>query len=237
MARASLAILAWSPFARVVVFLLAAMSIWCLLADFYGLCPMRTFTFAILLPATALLAALAVADRFRGSGLLWRSVVIGAVAGLVAACAYDLFRLPFVVAAADGVGPEWLRLPLFKVFPRFGAMILGQPFDATTTDPQFTLTAHLLGWLYHFSNGITFGVMYMALVGDATQRSWLWAVLLASGLEVAMLLTPYTTYFGIHVTARFVIATFAAHAIFGAAMGLAARGLATVWVPQRAAPV
>jgi hypothetical protein len=61
------------------------------------------------------------------------------VAGFVAACAYDVFRIPFVVAAIDGIGPEWLRLPLFKVFPRFGAMILGQPFDPAMTDSQFTL--------------------------------------------------------------------------------------------------
>jgi hypothetical protein len=225
----------WTLPARVVVFLLAATSIWCLLADFYGLCPMRTFTLAILMPATVALIGLAVWDRLRGAGLLWRGVVIGAVAGLVAAIAYDVFRLPFVVAAADGIGPEWLRLPLFKVFPRFGAMILGQPFDTATADSQFSLAAHLLGWTYHFSNGITFGVMYMALVGDASRRSWLWAVLFATGLELAMLLTPYTGYFGIYMDARFVIATFAAHAIFGVAMGLAAKWLAGLWPVSRPA--
>jgi len=232
MANTTPAILNWSLPARTVVFLLAATSIWCLLADFYGLCPMRTFTIWILLPATVALIGLAIADRFVGQGQLWRGVVIGAVAGLLAACAYDIFRIPFVVAAIDQVGPEWLRLPLFKVFPRFGAMILGQPFDATTADSQFTLTAHLLGWVYHFSNGVTFGVMYTALMGDASRRSWLWAVLFATGLELAMLVTPYTGYFGIHMTARFVVATFTAHAVFGIAMGLAAKWLAERWQPQ-----
>jgi hypothetical protein len=131
-----------------------------------------------------------------------------------------------------------MRLPLFKVFPRFGAMILGEPFDATTTDSQFTLTAHLVGWVYHFSNGMMFGVMYMALIGDATRRSWLWAMLFATGLEFAMLLTPYTSYFGIHPTTRFVIVTFAAHAIFGVAMGIAAKWLSERWaVSRRLAPV
>ncbi|MCI0332982.1 MAG: hypothetical protein L0228_07140 [Planctomycetes bacterium] len=227
------AILSWSLPARVVVFVLAATSIWCLLSEFYGLCTMRWFTFAILIPANAALAVLAIADWMRGPGLLWRSAVIGAVAGFIAACAYDLFRIPFVVAALDGVGPEWLRLPLFKVFPRFGAMILGQPFDAATTDSQFSLSAHLMGWVYHFSNGITFGVMYMALVGDASRRSWLWAVLFATGLEFAMLLTPYPSFFGIHMTTRFVIVTFTAHAIFGAALGLAAKWLADMWPLER----
>jgi hypothetical protein len=224
--------LRWSLPARVVVFVLSATSIWCLLSEFYGLCTMRGFTFAILIPATAALVVLALVDRTRGEGKLWRGVVIGAVAGFVAASAYDVFRIPFVVAAVDGVGPDWLRLPLFKVFPRFGAMVLGQPFDAAMTDSQFSLTAHLVGWVYHFSNGITFGVMYMALVGDASRRSWWWAVLFATGLELAMLFTPYTSFFGIHMTTRFVIVTFVAHAIFGVVLGLTAKWLAARWQIQ-----
>ena len=223
------AFLNWSWPARFVVFVLSATSIWCLLAEFYGLCDMRTFTFAVLIPATVVLIGLAVADRARGDGLLWRGVVIGAVAGFLAAVAYDLFRIPFVVAAIDKIGPDWLQLPLFKVFPRFGALILGEPFDAATTDSQFTLTAHLVGWVYHFSNGITFGVMYMALVGDASRRSWLWAALFATALELAMLATPYTTFFGIHMTTRFVIVTLLAHVIFGVALGLLAKWLSNLW--------
>ena len=54
-------------------------------------------------------------------------------------------------------------------------MILGQPFSPQQPDSQFTLLAHVVGWAYHFSNGITFGVMYLALVGEAT------ATKLASG--------------------------------------------------------
>jgi hypothetical protein len=231
----SLPFLSWSLPARAVVFVLSATSIWCLLSEFFGLCTMLWFTVAILIPATAALVMLALVDRSRGDNSLWRGVVIGAVAGLIAACAYDLFRIPFVVAAIDKTGPDWLRLPLFKVFPRFGAMVLGQPFDAAMTDSQFSLTAHLVGWVYHFSNGITFGVMYVALVGDASRRSWWWAVLFATGLELAMLFTPYATFFGIHVTTRFVIVTFLAHAIFGVVMGLTAKWLSDRWPAARAA--
>jgi hypothetical protein len=227
--------LGWTLPARTIIFFLAATSIWCLLAEFYGVCSMRLFTFWILIPAAAVLVALAVADRSKGDGMLWRGVVIGAVAGFLAACAYDIFRIPFVVAAANKVGHDWLRLPLFKVFPRFGAMILAQPYDANTTDSQFTLAAHAIGWVYHFSNGITFGVMYMALVGDATRRSWLWAVLFATGLELAMLFTPYTTFFGIHMSAKFVVATLSAHIIFGVVLGLLAQRLEQRWRPLPAA--
>jgi hypothetical protein len=111
---------------------------------------------------------------------------------------------------------------LFKVFPGFGAMILGQPLEQTT----YSLSAHLIGWLYHFSNGATFGVMYLAMVGDATRRHWTWAILMAVALELGMLLTPYPQVFGIAVTPRFVVVTMAAHAIFGVILGLSVKWLA-----------
>ena len=89
------------------------------------------------------------------------------LAGLVAAVAYDLIRMPFVFAQRwhlDGVVPQ---LDLFKVFPRFGAMILGEPLE----QDSYAALAHLVGWAYHFSNGATFGVMYLALVGDALSQN------------------------------------------------------------------
>jgi hypothetical protein len=48
------------------------------------------------------------------------------------------------------------------------------------------------------------------------------AVLFATGVELAMLLTPYTDFFGMQMTARFVIVTFAAHAIFARPIGRSA---------------
>src|SRR5438309_7289745 len=82
----------WTWQGRLVVFALSATSIWCLLAEFYGLCSMRLFTLAILAPATVVLVVIALVNRSWGDGRLWRAVVIGAVGGFLAACAYDLFR-------------------------------------------------------------------------------------------------------------------------------------------------
>ena len=217
------AVLQWSGPGRAAVFVLSATSIWCLLADFYHIGSMRFFAFFVLIPSTVLLALMALVDRERGDGRLYRAVMVGAIGGFIAACSYDVFRMPWVVGAIDHVGPWWLRLPLFKVFPRFGALILGQPFTAQQPDSQFTLAAHLVGWVYHFSNGMTFGVMYMAMVGDAGRRSWLWAIALAVGLELGMLFTPYVTFFGIKMTVLFVAVTLTAHLIFGVALGLWAR--------------
>jgi hypothetical protein len=219
------ALFRWTWQGRFLVFTLAAASIWCLLAEFYGLCSMRTFTFAILLPATALLSTMAALDRAKGDGELWRAVLIGATAGFIAACAYDLFRLPFVLSREWGLSSFVPPMNLFKVFPRFGAMILGEVAEQET----YSLAAHLIGWVYHFSNGVTFGVMYIAMIGDASRRSWHWAVLLATGLEFAMLLTPYPQFFSIPVTALFLAVTFTAHLVFGVALGLVAKWWARQW--------
>jgi hypothetical protein len=223
--NASPAILRWTAPGRGLVFALAATSIWCLLAEFYGLCSMRTFALWILIPATAALAALALHDRVRGDRRLWRGVMIGIAGGLAAAVAYDLFRLPFVFSREWGLQGLIPAMPLFKVFPGFGAMLLGEPANQA----HYSLAAHLLGWAYHFSNGATFGVMYTAATGEPSRRHWAWAVLMAVGIELAMLASPYTSFFGIGMTGLFVAVTMAAHAIFGATLGLWARAQSSRW--------
>ena len=212
----------WTPFGRWIVFLLAATSIACLLLDFYKLCPMRLFTIAVFMPALIALGGLAHFDRKRGNGELWQGIMLGLSGGFIAAVAYDVFRLPFVYSKAWGISSIVPPMNLFKVFPRFGAMVLGEPIE----QEHYTLLTQLVGWLYHFSNGATFGVMYVAMAGNPTRRSWLWAVVMALVLELGMLLTPYPQVFGITVNPRFVLVTIAAHAIFGVGLGLTVRSLA-----------
>ncbi len=225
---------AWTGRSRLVVFTLAGSSIACLLADFYKLCPMDIFTVFFFLPALAGLCVIAAIDRIRGDGHVWRAVCIGLLGGLLAAVAYDLFRLPFVFAKKWGIDSIVPPMKLFKVFPRFGAMVLGQPIEQA----NYSVPTQIVGWIYHFSNGATFGVMYMALIADARRRHWIWAVLFAMGLELGMLFTPYPKVFNIPLTARFVIVTIAAHAVFGVGLGFSVRWLSqrTWWIRQRICP-
>jgi hypothetical protein len=217
----------WNATGRWIVFLLAATSIAALLSEFYNICPMRLFTAFVFLPAVVAILAFTFLDRASGDGQLWRAVWIGIVGGLLAAVAYDIFRLPFVFAKEWGIQSIVPPMQLFKVFPRFGAMILGQPIE----QEHYSMPAQLIGWAYHFSNGATFGVMYMAMVGNGTRRHWAWAVLFAMGLELGMLFTPYPKMFGIIVTARFVVVTLIAHGIFGVELGLCVRWLTRRWNP------
>jgi hypothetical protein len=206
------------PSMRILIFGLASTSIACLLGEMYRLWPMRLFTLAVFLPACCALAALALHDFLRGDGRTGRTILIGALAGLAAAAAYDLFRLPFVFSTRWGLDGVVPALPLFKVFPQFGAMILGE-------DGGGSLAANVIGWSYHFSNGLTFGVMFAALVDGQWRPRWPVAIVFAVGLELAMLLTPYPATFGIRVTTAFVAVTLAAHAIFGVTLGRASIGL------------
>jgi hypothetical protein len=194
-----------------VVFALAASSIACLLFDFYGIASMRSCAAFVFGPSVVALAALGLFDRARGDGQLCRVLWMGMAAGLLAAVGYDLFRLPFVFAQQWRLDSVIAPMNLFKVFPQFGAMLLGEPLG----QERYRLPAHLLGWAYHFSNGASFGVMYLALVGNPAAARWLSAVLFALGLELGMLLTPYPARFAIPLTTRFVVVTLAAHSIFG----------------------
>ena len=223
------ALFQWTLPGRALIFVLAAASIWCLLSEMYGLCDMRTFTFFILTPATILLYAIAWLDRQKGDQRLWRAVVIGTLAGLVGAVAYDVFRLPFVYSHAWGMNRIGIpQMPLFKVFPRFGALILGEPVEQSS----YSFPAQIIGWAYHFSNGATFGVMFAAMIGEVKNRyggGWIWGVVMAVGIEICLLLSPYTSFFGLEMTSTFVAVTLIAHMIFGIGMGLyyarhAARG-------------
>ena len=176
---------------------------------------MRAFTFWVFIPCTIALLGFAFFDRLNGTRELWRAVCIGMLGGIVAAVAYDIFRLPFVFAREWELTSIVPPMNLFKVFPRFGAMILGETLEQTS----YSLAAHVIGWIYHFSNGATFGVMYVALLNKPSIRSWGWGVLMAVGIEAAMLVTPYASYFSIPLTMTFIYVTLTAHTIFGAALG------------------
>jgi hypothetical protein len=189
---------------RPVVFTLALLSFACLLGQFYGLWTMRFFGCWVLPPATALLAYVAYRNRDRSAGLsspfIW--IVQGTIAGLLAAVAYDLYRLPFVLSGA----------PLFKVFPRFGELLLGG------TEPRWLV--HTLGWTYHLSNGAALGIMFLAMVSFFRRPSLFWgAVAWALFIEVMLLLTPYTTLLGLQLNGQFLFLTATAHLVFGLALG------------------
>ncbi len=185
---------------RPVVFMLASTSFAALLGHFYHLWSMRTFALIVFPGALVALLYSAFAPDVRAPRMWVRE---GAMGGIVAALAYDLFRLPFVLA----------HMPLFKPFEHFGQWLLG------TTDTNWMVQA--TGWIYHFSNGAALGIMFLAMLPRAARRWTIQAALAwAMVVEGLLLVTPYTTFLGLTRDARFIAVTLSAHLVFGLALGL-----------------
>ncbi len=164
---------------------------------------MKVFAPCVLLPATILLAILAL----WGDAQTRFIIVQGALAGLFAAVIYDVFRVPFVLAGK----------PLFGVFPQFGQLLL---FGKLNGDTSFW--PQIAGWAYHFSNGAALGIMGAAMIPlSARPKTRFWgSVLWATGVEILLLLSPYYQFLGLHLPMnQFVPITLAAHLVFGAALG------------------
>ena len=194
---------------RAVVFTLASLSFACLLGQFYGFWTMQFFGCWILPPATAVLCWIAWRHRSDSKDMQspYTWIVQGTIGGIVAACAYDLYRVPFVMGGA----------PLFKVFPRFGEMLLGN------TEPRWLV--YWLGWTYHFSNGVALGIMFLAAISLFKRPPLLlgaicWALI----VEGLLLLTPYPGSFGLPLDRKFLFLTLTAHLVFGIALGAYYRG-------------
>lgn len=187
---------------RLVVFALASLSFAALLSEFYGLWKMRTFALVTFLPSVLALIALA---KKESVARVW--IIEGAIGGVIAAIIYDLFRLPFVLSG----------YPLFAVFPKFGQMLLGIPLSTA----DVPLSAHVVGWIYHFVNGASLGIMFLAMCVKPTRKALFWgAVAWAMGVEIMLLLSPYYDFFKLKMDkGTFLLLTLSAHAIFGAVLG------------------
>lgn len=135
------------------------------------------------------------------------AMVAGALGGLLGALAYDLFRLPFVY----GLGRQ-----LLAPIDSYGVLLL----DAETSSPL----SGFVGWAYHFTNGIGFGVAY-GLV--ARNRHIGWALLWAMVLETATVVTGFGPTYGLVTDAGLnvvpIAIAYAAHVPYGLAVGWAVR--------------
>ena len=192
---------------RLTVWILASTTFLSLIGHFYGLWTMRMFACLALPPAAAALTFIACKARGEPRDVVspYTWIVEGALGGVFAAIIYDLFRVPFVLAG----------YPLFAVFPKFGQMLL----NADVSDTGAAVQA--AGWTYHFANGASLGIMYLAMVRRASGHWLLWgAIAWASMVEIILLLTPYYTYFKLKLPfGIFIALTMSAHIVFGAALG------------------
>jgi hypothetical protein len=133
---------------------------------------------------------------------LVRRVRTGFLAGLLATPAYDLTRLAIVDLVGLSVWP-------FDTFPLFGRAILGPGWPASVT--------LLAGVAYHYLNGMCFATAYSITFW---RRYFLFGVIFAVGLELAML-TVYPRWLPLSsVLGEFTIVSATGHIAYGLAIGL-----------------
>jgi hypothetical protein len=97
---------------------------------------------------------------------------------------------------------------VFAPIESYGVLIA----DASTSS---ALTS-ALGWLYHFSNGITFGIAYAAL---AARRHWAWGVLWGLVLESVALFSPFGIRYNIAGQLGPIAIAYGAHLFYGYPLG------------------
>lgn len=194
---------------RTAVLALCGGSIAALLAELYDVAQMAPVFVLVTIPSSVALAAIG----------MWRSplrgaVRVGAIGGLLGTVAYDVFRIPFMLAG----------MRVFAPISSYGLM-------AAAAD-QSTGVTTVLGWSYHLSNGVAFGIAYMLL---ASRRSRWWAVAWGVGLETVAFLGPFTARYGLSGKAGPIAVAFAAHVAYGLPLGVVGEryGAVEQWIKAR----
>ncbi|MFJ9776777.1 hypothetical protein ACIRVF_37025 [Kitasatospora sp. NPDC101157] len=169
------------------------------LAWAFTLAPFALCFWAVTVPALALLAALGLWSARRPRlGRLHRALVAGTLGGLIGTLGYDLFRVPFTLAG----------LRLFAPIDTYGVLALA----AHSSSPR----TGLLGWAFHFSNGIGFGISYAVI---ASGRRWQWGLAWGLMIETLVVASPVAGVYALRGAGLITIA-YAGHLAYGAPLGL-----------------
>jgi hypothetical protein len=171
-----------------------------------------------LLPAIAFLFVFALL-AWKRLPIVARSLVWGAAAGAVATIPLEAIRL---------AGYHWGFMP--GNMPRLMGVLLLNRFalgPSTASD--------VAGWAWHFWNGVSFGIIYVLILGAG--RRWpalLYALAIGTGFLVSpVVLSLGIGYFGLQYSVAFPITVYVAHIAFGLVLGF----LAHRFLPSQGSPL
>ncbi len=195
---------------RAVASICALTSLAALVAHIAGVLPMVYFLTFFGVPAFLFLLALAAfANHLDASGFV-TCLVVGVAGGVAGTIAYDGVRLLLqhsVIFNYDG----------FAAILIFGSWITGK---ATTT-----WQAALAGWIYHYWNGISFGIFYLLLAG---KRRWWYGVGYGLVIEACML-GLFPIFLRITNKVDFIVLSMIGHVGYGAVLGWVAERYGRSW--------
>ncbi len=155
------------------------------------------------LPGMVAIISLLVWTRRTRRDLFFNRLTVGTVGAALGLIGYDAVRWLVQVTLP-------VHFDAFAAFPAFGHLMTGRP----TTDA----VAIASGWVYHVTNGWTFGIIYTLLAGPAR---WWWGLVWGASLEAAMMIV-YPSLLHPKSVSSFVIVSVIGHAVFGAIVGVTA---------------
>jgi hypothetical protein len=182
---------------RIFCFLACIPSGGALLGKVYGLASLRLATLAVALPCCVALVVVWVWAR-RSEKQLAARLEIGFVGGLLGSIAYDLIRIPFHMTGQR----------IFAPISAFGVWLAEADMSSRFTE--------VLGWAYHYSNGITFGIMFTLFM---KRRHWGWAILWAFVLETIAVLSPFGRIFSLQGNYYAIGIAYLGHVAYGLPLG------------------
>jgi hypothetical protein len=183
---------------RAICFLACIPSGGALLAKVYGVASMQAVTLAVALPCCVVLAGIWIWAARSGKAELFAGLTIGFAGGFFGTVAYDVIRLPFHVAGQR----------VFAPIDAFGIWLA----DADTSS-RFT---EVIGWTYHYWNGIAFGLMYALFMRN---RHWGWAIVWAFLLETIAVLSPFGRIFSLSGNYYAIGIAYLGHVAYGVPLG------------------
>lgn len=189
---------------------LALISLVALLSHVFGVLPMNFFLTFFGVPSLLLLMMLGVYAKKVDAKIFLNCLTVGVLGGLVGTLSYDIVRAILTYGHV-------LNYDGFYAIRVFGGWISGKP-------PEHALAA-IFGWIYHFWNGLSFGVFYTLTFG---RRHWLIGVLYGLFMEACML-GLFPMFLRVSNRTDFIILSLIGHVFYGGALGLYAQRFGMNW--------
>ena len=203
---------------RATCFIAAVASGVSLLAKVYGIVEMSVSVALVVLPCCIGLVVFWSWARRNRLEEVAAAVGIGIVGGLLSTLAYDLTRLPFHLSG----------YLVFATNSTYGMWITDAAASSRNTE--------VVGWLYHFSNGVTFSVMYALFMRG---RHWIWAVVYAFVLESIAVFSLFGQVFSLAGNYGMVSIAYLAHISYGLPIGVMVHRweASREWLAARQVPI
>ena len=210
----------------ILIIILSGASASLLLLPPLGIIPYATFRDVAIIPSVIIIFAIGILSRSKFPRLTSR-LFKGMVAGTIATFGLEAIRIPAYMFT------KWIPMDSMISIP---ALLLTEKITTLSEVKQIIMQSgvpmnlyhapmdiFLVGGLWHFWNGATFGIIYALLIGKG---KWWYGMVWAVVIEMVMMVAPYLIImkgvFGVeHMDGyNIFVITLIAHLVFGAILGI-----------------